>query len=31
MYHASKNYNANDCWHSNIYEHDDYHAQLRSA
>ena len=28
IYHANKCLNANNCWHFNIYEHDQFYAQL---
>ena len=28
IYPANKCYNANNCWHSNIYEQNKFHAQL---
>ena len=28
IYHANKRYNTNNCWHFNIYEHDNFCAQL---
>ena len=29
IYHANKCLNANNCWHFNIYEQDQFHVQLR--
>ena len=28
IYHADKCSNADNCWHFNIYEQDEFHAQL---